>query len=86
MMTYAEPSDQLPTEINRAVKEKGIVKTQIVLEALDQYLYDDDHGELAQAITDRDKAKSDLDKSWSEITRMRSEIGGNSGSEWIVDI
>jgi hypothetical protein len=35
MRIYAEPSDQLLSEINRAVKEKGIGKTQIVLEALD---------------------------------------------------
>ena len=74
MRIYAEPSDQMLKEINQAVKEKGIGKTQIVLEALDQYLHPSDHGEIVQAIAERDKAKADLDKNWSEITRFRSEI------------
>jgi len=74
MRIYAEPNDQMLKEINQAVKEKGIGKTQIVLEALDQYLHGSDHGELAKAMSDLDKTKEDLDKSWSEIARLRSEI------------
>ena len=74
MRIYAEPTDQQLKEINQAVKEKGIGKTQIVLEALDLYLHGADHGELAEAIADRDKAKADLALNWSEITRLRSEI------------
>ena len=61
-------------EINQAVKEKGIGKTQIVIEALEQYLHPSDQGEIAQAIAERDKAKADLNTNWSEITRLRSEI------------
>ena len=71
---YAEANDQLLKDINQAVKEKGIGKTQIVLEALDQYLHGSDHGELAEAISELDKTKADLDKNWSEITRLRAEI------------
>ena len=74
MRIYAEPNDQMLKEINQAVKEKGIGKTQIVLEALDQYLHGSDHGELAEAISELDKTKADLDKNWSEITRLRAEI------------
>lgn len=74
MRIYVEPGDQLLKEVNQAVKEKGIGKTQLILEALDQYLHGGDHGELAQAIADRDKAKADLAQNWSEITRVRSEI------------
>lgn len=74
MRIYAEANDQLQKDINLAVKEKGIGKTQIVLEALDQYLHGTDHGELAEAISERDKTKADLDKNWSEITRLRAEI------------
>ncbi|MCK9565845.1 MAG: hypothetical protein M0Q43_07345 [Methanothrix sp.] len=65
---YAEANDQLLKDINFAVKEKGIGKTHIVLEALDQYLHGSDHGELAEAISELDKTKADLDKNWSEIT------------------
>ena len=61
-------------EINQAVKDKGIGKTQIVIEALEQYLHPSDQGEIAQAIAERDKAKADLNTNWSEITRLRSEI------------
>ena len=74
MRIYAEPTDQMLKEINQAVKERGIGKTQIVLEALDQYLHGSDQGEMAQAIVERDKAKADLNTNWSEITRFRSEI------------
>lgn len=74
MRIYTEVSDQLLSEVNRAVKEKGIGKTQIVLEALDQYLHDSDHGEVAQVRAELDRVKSDHDKSWSEITRLRGEI------------
>ncbi len=74
MRIYAEATDQLLKEINQAVKEKGIGKTQIVLEALDQYLHGSDHGELAKARSELEKTKGDLDKSWFEITRLRSEI------------
>jgi predicted RNase H-like nuclease (RuvC/YqgF family) len=74
MRIYAEANDQLLKDINLAVKEKGIGKTQIVLEALDQYLHGSDHGELAEAISELGKTKADLDKNWSEITRLRAEI------------
>jgi len=74
MRIYAEANDQLLKDINLAVKEKGIGKTQIVLEALDQYLHGSDHGELAEAISELDRTKADLDKNWSEITRLRAEI------------
>ncbi len=74
MRIYAEPSDQMLKEINQAVKEKGIGKTQIVLEALDQYLHGSDQGELAQVKGELEKAKSDLNQNWSEITRLRGEI------------
>lgn len=74
MRIYAEPDDQMLKEINQAVKEKGIGKTQIVIEALDQYLRGSDHGELTQAKADLEKVKADHDKSWSEITRLRAEI------------
>ena len=74
MRIYVEPTDQLLKEVNQAVKEKGIGKTQLILEALDQYLHGSDHGELTQAIAERDKAKVDLAQNWSEITRLRSEI------------
>jgi predicted RNase H-like nuclease (RuvC/YqgF family) len=74
MRIYAEPNNQMLKEINQTVKEKGIGKTQIVLEALDQYLHGSDHGELAEAISELDKTKADLDKNWSEITRLRAEI------------
>jgi chromosome segregation ATPase len=74
MRIYAEANDQLLKDINQAVKEKGIGKTQIVLEALDQYLHGSDHGDLAAAISELDKTKADLDKNWSEINRLRSEI------------
>jgi DNA repair ATPase RecN len=74
MRIYAEVNDQLLKDINQAVKEKGIGKTRLVLEALDQYLHGSDHGELAAAISELDKTKADLDKNWSEITRLRAEI------------
>ena len=74
MRIYAEANDQLLKDINLAVKERGIGKTQIVLEALDQYLHGSDHGELAAAISELNKTKADLDKNWSEITRLRAEI------------
>lgn len=74
MRIYAEPSDQLLAEINKAVKEKGIGKSQIVLEALDQYFHSSDQDGLEGLRNDLVRARSDLDKSWSEITRLRSEI------------
>lgn len=74
MRIYAEPSDQLLVDLNKAVKEKGIGKTQIVLEALDQYLHDGDHAEVAQVRAELDRVKVDHDKSWTEITRLRGEI------------
>ena len=74
MRIYAEPSDQLLAEINKAVKEKGIGKTQIVLEALDQYFNGSDQGELSKIRSELERTRGDLDKSWLEITRLRSEI------------
>jgi HEAT repeat protein len=55
MRIYAEANDQLQKDINLAVKEKCIVKTHIVLEALDQYLHGSDHGEpLILALANED--------------------------------
>jgi metal-responsive CopG/Arc/MetJ family transcriptional regulator len=53
MRICAEFSDQLLGEINRAVKEKGIGKTQIILEALDQYLLDGDWRAVWGQVRDR---------------------------------
>jgi hypothetical protein len=69
MRIYAEPSDQLLADINKAVKEKGIGKTQIVLEALDQYFNGSDQGELSKIRSELERTRVDLDKSWLEITK-----------------
>lgn len=74
MRIYAEPSDQLLKDLNLKVKESGIGKTQIVLEALDQYLHGGDQGEVSNLRAELDRVKSEHDKSWSEITRLRAEI------------
>lgn len=74
MRIYAEPSDQMLKEINLKVKESGIGKTQLVLEALDQYLHGSDQSELVSTKAALDKAREDLEKRWSEITTLRAEI------------
>ncbi len=74
MRIYAEPDDQTLKEINQKAKETGVGKSQLVLEAIDQFLHGSDQRELADTKDTLDKARDDLDKRWSEITTLRAEI------------
>lgn len=74
MRIYAEPDDQTLKEINQRAKETGVGKSQLVLEAIDQFLHGSDQSELADTKDALDKSREDLDRRWSEITTLRAEI------------
>lgn len=74
MRIYVEPSDQLLIDINKAVKEKGIGKSQIILEALDQYLHGTDLAEIGTLKNDLMSVQKDLDHAKDTINQKDSEI------------
>jgi chromosome segregation ATPase len=74
MRIYAEPDDQTLKAINQRAKETGVWKSQLVLEAIDQFLHGSDQSELADTKAALDKSREDLDRRWSEITTLRAEI------------
>lgn len=74
MRIYAEPDDQTLKEINQRAKESGVGKSQLVLEAIDQFLHGSDQSELADTKAALDKSREELDRRWSEITTLRAEI------------
>ena len=74
MRIYAEPNDLMLKEINQKAKENGVGKSQLVLEAIDQFLHGSDQSELADTKAALDKSREEHDRRWSEITTLRAEI------------
>lgn len=62
MRIYAEPDDQTLKEINQRAKESGVGKSQLVLEAIDQFLHGSDQSELADTKAALDKSREELDR------------------------